>query len=97
MDEDGAMAPEEEFWNPAANAAIILGVIGGGLSLLPFIGLIGLPFGALAIPFGIAGRKAARTQHDFGKGRSIAGIVLGSLAVVIGALYLLLPVLNAEA
>ncbi len=68
-----------EGYEPFAIASIILGV----LSL--FTLLFGLALGILAIIFGIIALNNIHRSHAvFGKGIAIAGIVLGSLGIIIG-------------
>lgn len=68
--------------NGLAIAALVLGIIGLLLCWIPFLGL-GL--GVVAIILGLLGLR----RRPAGKGMSIAGLVLGALAVVGGILILI--------
>ena len=69
--------------NGLGTAALVVGII----ALLTAVLLIGLPLGILAVIFGIIGLKRVNRGEATNRGASIAGIVLGALAVVLaGAL-----------
>ncbi|MBR2705135.1 MAG: zinc-ribbon domain-containing protein [Clostridia bacterium] len=71
--------------NGAAVAAMIMGIIGLVFFWAPIIPLI---LGILALVFGIKGLNASNSlPQNKGKGMGIAGIVCGSIAMIIGFIY----------
>src|SRR4051794_36422721 len=60
-------------------AALVLGIIGTLLSLVPGLFLGALPFGIIAPILGIVGRKSAATNGQ-PTGTATAGMVLGIIA-----------------
>jgi|GEM_PF-824727 len=73
--------PQQGNGNAAALSALILGVIGILIMLMPYVGLAA---GVLALIFGIVGVRAARA-HNRGRGPAIAGIAMGGIATFVGA------------
>jgi hypothetical protein len=68
-----------------ATAALVLGI----LALITSWTVIGgVLLGLLAIIFGIIGLRRASRGLAFGRGRAIAGIILGLLSMVIAALVI---------
>lgn len=65
--------------NGFGTAALVLGIIALVFSFIPVVGFIAFILGPLAVIFGIIGltRKFAK------KGTSIAGLIMGALAVII--------------
>jgi hypothetical protein len=60
-----------------STAALVLGIVGVWVGLIPLLGIIALPLGVLAVIFGIIGiRRKAR------KGLAIAGLATGAVAIV---------------
>ena len=68
--------------NGLATAALVLGIIGTVLAFIPLIGGFGAFLGGVGIALAIAGLVVAR-KRGVGKGKSIAGLVLGLASVVI--------------
>jgi hypothetical protein len=68
-------APPPVRSNGIATASLVLGIVGLLLctTVLPSI---------LAVIFGIVGVRRARERQDAGRGNAIAGIVLGSVALL---------------
>jgi MFS-type transporter involved in bile tolerance (Atg22 family) len=61
-----------------STAALVMGVVGSCIGLIPILGILALPLGILAIIFGIVGiRRRAK------EGFAIAGLVTGLLALVL--------------
>jgi hypothetical protein len=60
-------------------AALVLGILGLLISLIPGLFLVALPFGVLALVLGIVGRKSA-TSNGQPTGTATAGMVLGLIA-----------------
>jgi hypothetical protein len=65
--------------NGLATAALVLGIIGVVLAVIPVIGIVGAILGGVGFLLAIFGILAAR-KHGVGKGKSIAGLVLGVLS-----------------
>ncbi|MFF2524645.1 DUF4190 domain-containing protein [Streptomyces liangshanensis] len=76
---------------PPANgmgvAALVLGIVALVIGCIWGIGII---LGILALIFGIVGRRRARRGEANNGGVALAGIILGSVATVLGALFLAL-------
>ena len=68
--------------NGLATAALVLGVVGTVLSFIPLIGGFGAFIGGVGIALAIAGFFVARNR-GVGKGKSIAGFVLGVASIII--------------
>jgi hypothetical protein len=68
--------------NGLATAALVLGIVGTVLAFIPLIGGLGAIIGGIGIALAIAGFVVAR-KHGVGKGKSIAGFVLGVASIVI--------------
>jgi hypothetical protein len=68
--------------NGLATASLVLGIIGTVLALIPVIGVMGAVIGGIGLVLGIFGLLAAK-KRGAGKGKSIAGLVLGAAAIVV--------------
>ena len=68
--------------NGLATAALVLGIVGTVLAFIPLIGGLGAIIGGIGIALAIAGFLVAR-KHGVGKGKSIAGFILGIASIVI--------------
>lgn len=68
--------------NGLATAALVLGIIGAVLSFIPLIGGFGAFIGGIGIALAIAGFFVAR-KRGVGKGKSIAGFILGLASIII--------------
>ncbi|MFD5768812.1 DUF4190 domain-containing protein [Streptomyces sp. NPDC127049] len=77
--------------NGMGTAALVLGIIGTCLFWL--WGVPSIVLGVLALIFGILGRKRANRGEANNGGSATAGIVLGSVSLVLGAAVLVLIVL----
>jgi hypothetical protein len=76
-----------------ALAALVLGIVG---FVLAFACGIGGVAAVLAIVFGFLGMSKAKTMGGTGKGMSIAGIVLGIVAILLSILFYLIIVVWAN-
>ncbi len=68
--------------NGLATAALVLGIIGTLTSFIPLIGAVGAFIGGVGIALAIAGFLVAR-KRGVGKGKSIAGFILGGASIII--------------
>lgn len=75
--------------NGAGIAALILGII-GILTVWTIIG--GIVFGVLAVILGFIGRSLVKKQRATNGGMSLAGIILGILAVIISIVLVVVGV-----
>ncbi|WP_327234247.1 DUF4190 domain-containing protein [Streptomyces sp. NBC_01317] len=75
--------------------ALVLGIV--GLVVGCFWG-VGILLGVLALIFGIIGRRKARRGEATNGGVALAGVILGAVATVLGAVFLalLIWVVNSE-
>lgn len=76
---DAYSPPEQQkSGNGFGMAALVLGIVATVFSIIPVIGIVSLILAPLAIIFGILGiRKKFRPR-----GKSIAGIILGAIALI---------------
>jgi Domain of unknown function (DUF4190) len=85
----GAMPSQTQTARPVsgggmATAALVLGILA---LITSFTVIGGVLLGLLAVIFGIVGLRRANRGLAFGRGRAIAGIILGLLGIVVaGAL-----------
>jgi hypothetical protein len=68
--------------NGLATAALVLGIIGTVLAFIPILGGFGAFLGGVAIALAIAGFLVSR-KHGVGRGKSIAGLILGIASIII--------------
>jgi hypothetical protein len=78
-----------------ATAALVLGILALITSITVFGGVL---LGLLAIIFGIIGLRRANRGLALGRGRAIAGIILGALGIVVAGLLIAVGVslLNSD-
>jgi hypothetical protein len=69
-------------------ASLVLGVLAFLVSLIPCIGVVGLPIGGLGLLLGIAGLIVALVRQGRGIGFPIAGSGVSLLALVIAGVWL---------
>lgn len=71
--------------NRIATSALIVGIIALVFSVIPLLGaIVGFPLGGFAVIAGIIGFLASKKSGQ-GRGASIAGLILGGLAVAVAA------------
>jgi hypothetical protein len=70
-----------------AVAALVLGIVGIMSAIVPFVGIV---LGALALGLGLAARSQIRREGGSGDGQALAGIILGTLTLIIGVGILVL-------
>lgn len=68
--------------NGLATAGMVLGIIGTVLALIPILGIVGAIVGGVGLVLAIFGFLASR-KHGVGKGKAIAGLVLGAASIII--------------
>ena len=75
----------KQVGNGAAVAAMICGIVGVVLGLIPILGIPALALGLIALVLGIVGRKHVKRDPNRGhKGMATAGVILGLLAGGLG-------------
>ena len=75
--------------NGFAVTALVCGIVGAVLGVLPFF--VGWILGIIAIVFGVLARKRAEADPAIGrKGMATAGIVLGIIAIVASIVWVLI-------
>jgi len=81
-----------------AVAALVLGIIGTVLALIPGVGwYAGIALGLIAIILGVLGRKAAAAENR-PTGSATAGMVLGVVALVLSiAMWVLCSIMVSKA
>lgn len=79
-------APDAEGKNSMATASMVLGIIAAVLAFIPLMGIPSWILAILAIIFGGIGlSKVSKT--GLGKGKSIAGLVLGIASILLNIFY----------
>lgn len=76
--------PQQRPKNGLAIAALVLGIVGLVFCLIPILGFIAIPLGALALIFGIIGIVRKRKGTATAGGMAIAGTIAGLVALVVG-------------
>ena len=71
-------------------AALVLGLIGLAIALIPILGFIGILLGILALVFGLVGVGRARKGIATNKVMSWFGAVLGVCAIAVGIVGLVI-------
>lgn len=66
--------------------AMVLGIL--SVCLFCLYGIVGVVLGVLALIFGILGRKRAQRGEATNGGMALAGIILGSVGIAIGAIVI---------
>ena len=89
----GQSPPASSATNGAAVAALIIGLLSLLIGWIPFIGLIAVVGGLIALILGFIGRGKVKKQQASGKGMATTGIVTGILAILLGIASTLIPVL----
>lgn len=72
--------------NGLGTASLVLGIL--ALCLICMWGIPSIILGVLALIFGILGRKRVRRGEANNSGQALAGIILGSVGLVLGAAFL---------
>ncbi|GGT93909.1 DUF4190 domain-containing protein [Streptomyces violascens] len=85
-------APAQQARNGLGAASLVLGVVGAGFGLVPFLFWLSGTLGVLAVVLGLAGHGRARKGGATNRGVALAGSVLGGIATVLGIAGLLLTV-----
>jgi hypothetical protein len=67
-----------------AVAALVFGMVGFVIALIPMVGVLGIPPGLLGLIFGLVGWSKARKGRAGGEGMAISGAFLGALAIGLG-------------
>jgi hypothetical protein len=70
-------------------AALVLGIIGTILALIPGVSIVGAVLGIVAVILGAVGRKSAAANNT-PTGSATAGLVLGIIGLVIGVAMFIL-------
>ena len=79
-----AQPPMQKQGNGFGVTALVLGIVGLVLGLIPLAGLfLGIPLGVLALIFGIIGLATSGNRAGKGKGTGGTGLVLGILAIAV--------------
>lgn len=83
--------PAGSTGNGIATAALVCGLIAVVLAWMPFVVVAGLVLAVLALVFGVQGLRRSNVTSA-GRGKSIAGIVLGAVGVGLAVLGTILTV-----
>lgn len=84
-------APAGPGGNGIATAALVCGLIAVVLAWMPFVVVAGAVLAVLALVFGIQGLRRSHATSS-GRGKSIAGIVLGAVGIGLAVLGTILSV-----
>lgn len=93
-DQYGQMPPQLVVTNATkspgiAVASLVLGVGSLCVAVLPFIGLVSLPFSFVGLVLGFAGLSRAKKGFE-GHGIAVAGVITSALALIIPILWIVL-------
>nr|WP_052478552.1 DUF4190 domain-containing protein [Kibdelosporangium sp. MJ126-NF4]CEL18947.1 hypothetical protein [Kibdelosporangium sp. MJ126-NF4]CTQ95250.1 hypothetical protein [Kibdelosporangium sp. MJ126-NF4] len=69
--------------NGYGNAAMVLGLLAGVLSLIPVMFYVALPVAALSVACGLIGRSRVKRGSASNNGAAITGVAIGVLAVAL--------------
>ncbi|MGB0114237.1 MAG: DUF2510 domain-containing protein [Ilumatobacteraceae bacterium] len=83
--------PESETANGLATAAMVLGIIAVTTAWMPFLVVVGLIAGMVAIGLGLGALRAARANGG-NRSRAIAGIATGASALLVALLGVMLTI-----
>jgi hypothetical protein len=86
----GATGPQQG--NGMATAALTCGIIGTLVAWIPFVVVVGIALGILALVFGIKGLRRSGIVGS-GRGLAIAGIITGAVTLLLSVLGIVLSVL----
>lgn len=64
-------------------AALVCGIVGLVLSVIPLLFVVGFPLGILGVVFGAIGWRRGNRKEATNRGMAIAGLVTGLIAIVI--------------
>ncbi|MFF0447060.1 DUF4190 domain-containing protein [Streptomyces sp. NPDC004609] len=81
-------APGATAQNNMGVASMVLGIL--SVALFCLYGVVGLVLGVLALIFGIIGRKRAGRGEATNPGQALAGIILGSIGMLIGLAFIVI-------
>lgn len=84
----GAPPPQRQQSNGLAIAALVCGIIALLLSWIPFVNVLALLLGVVAVGCGIGGIRKTRTPGVGQKGLAIGGVVTGVLALLVSVMIL---------
>lgn len=68
--------------NGLATASLVLGIVGTVLAIIPVLGIVGALVGGVGFLLAVFGFLASR-KHHVGRGKAIAGLVLGAASVIV--------------
>ncbi|MFD9030587.1 DUF4190 domain-containing protein [Streptomyces sp. NPDC059567] len=89
------MPPQPPFQQPRNGlgvAGLVVGVVGVFFAVIPFLFWLGTILGILGLIFGIIGHSRVRSGQATNKGVALSGLVLGSMAIVLSILSLIVTV-----
>lgn len=93
-DDPGGAPPSQQGSNGLAIAALVTGIIGLLLSWIPFVNVLALVLGIVAVGTGIAGVRRTRAPGVGGKGLAVGGLVTGIIAILVSLLIIVLFVVG---
>ncbi|OLF08296.1 DUF4190 domain-containing protein [Actinophytocola xanthii] len=70
--------------NGVGTTALVLGLVGAAVGLIPLLGVAAIVLGALALVFGLLGWSRSQKQLATNKGMAVTGTVLGAIALTLG-------------
>ncbi|MFC8509565.1 DUF4190 domain-containing protein [Streptomyces sp. NPDC057411] len=79
----GMQPPPAQPRNGLGTTALVLGIVGLVLAIIPFLFWLGGILGLLALIFGIVGASRAGKGLATNKGAAISGLVLGAVSIVV--------------
>ncbi|WP_030544069.1 DUF4190 domain-containing protein [Streptomyces albus] len=92
----GAPVPPLPPRNGLGTAALVLGLVGLVMGVIPFMFWLGAILGIIALALGLTGRGKAKRGEATNKGMATAGAVLGPVAVVLSVVMGVVTVMAVD-
>jgi hypothetical protein len=80
----GPQSPPVQLRNGFGVTALVLGIVGAGLGLIPLLGLVAIILGVLALVFGLISYSRTRRHTADNPVMSLIGAVLGAGSIALG-------------
>ncbi|MEU8520267.1 DUF4190 domain-containing protein [Streptomyces sp. NBC_01216] len=88
----GPPPPMRQARNGLGIAAMVTGIVGLVLGIIPFLFWLGGVMGVVALVLGLVGHARARRGEASDKGAALAGVILGAVTIVVSLVWLVVIV-----
>ncbi|WP_052466509.1 DUF4190 domain-containing protein [Mobilicoccus massiliensis] len=82
--------------NGLGTAGLVLGIISLVMALMPVVGVTAIPLALIGLGLSIAGLFRARAGRATNFGSAMAGLILSSLAALVGIIWMILAIVAAS-